>query len=284
MVVIYADILLALNWWVDFLLLIGVARVAGVGVRPWRLVLGAGVGALFSGLLFLPALPALVSLLAKFFAALIMVSVTFGFCRRRRFAKLLALLFGISAGFSGLCSAAYFFVGPQNLYVFNGVVYYAVSPWLLIGLTLLCYGFLTLLERIARRRAPIGHSYCLHLTHDNRSITVKCLYDSGNHLVEPFSNRPVVVVERAQLELLLYVPEDCAELPPNGLWRVVPFDSLGGGGLLPAFSPHRIAVLTEHGEKLLHDCYVAVCDHLGHGEYQGLLGSALGEQLCKESD
>lgn len=277
--VIYADILLAVNWWIDFLLLLGVQRACGIGARSWRLVLGAFVGALSSGLLLLPTLPVWLSLAAKLVAAALMVLAAFGWHDRRRFGKALLLLFGLSAGLSGVCSALYYFAAPRDFYVFNGVVYYDVSPWLLIGLTLVCYGVLTVIERVSRRRAPQGHSFTVRVTHGERMIRVRCLYDSGNHLTEPFSNRPVMIVERATLEMLLPVPQGVEALPPDGVWRVVPFDSLGGNGLMPAFKPQSVAVITKNGERELTDCYVAVCERLGRGEYQGLIGSALGDRL-----
>ena len=63
----------------------------------------------------------------------------------------------------------------------------------------------------------------------------------------------------------------------DGGWRLIPYDTLGGGGLLPAFIPAEAAVLTRHGALSLPPCYVAVCERLGRGEYSGLMGSALGE-------
>lgn len=277
--ILYADILLAVNWWVDFLVLLGVRRFMGIGARPWRLVLGALVGALFSFVLFLPPMAAWLSLALKLLAAAVMVLISFGWHSRRRYIKALFLLFGLSAGLSGLCSALYYFAAPRDLFVINGVVYYNVSPWLLIGLTVVCYGVLWAVELIARRRAPQGRDFTVRVHYDGRSVSAKCLYDSGNHLTEPFSNRPVLVLERAVLEGLLTLPEDVEDLPPNGMWRVVPFDSLGGGGLLPAFSPDSAVALTPQGERSLGECYVAVCGRLGREEYEGLIGSALGDRL-----
>lgn len=277
--VIYADVLLAVNWWVDFLLLLAVRRFLSVGARPWRLIVGAFLGGVFSFSLFLPPLAVWLSLLLKLVAAGLMILMAFGWRDRRRFLKALLLLFGLSAGLSGLCSALYYFAAPHDLVVFNGVVYYAVSPWLLLGLTVLCYGVLWLFEMVMRRRAPREMEFKIRVRHGGRTASFNCLYDSGNHLTEPFSNRAVIVVQRSALEGLLPLPESAEELPPNGQWRVVPFDTLGGGGLLPAFVPDAIVVVTSHGECPLGDCYVAVCERLGRGDYEGLIGSALGDQL-----
>lgn len=277
--IVYADILLAVNWWIDYLLLLGVRHVLGLGVRAWRLVLGGLFGSLFSLVLLLPPLPALVSLLIKLAAAALMVIIAFGWQNRRRYIRALLLLFGLSAGLSGLCSALYHFAAPRDLSVVNGVVYYAVSPWLLLTLTVVCYVLMWAFERVMRRRAPARRDFVVRVRSGDRSVMVKCLYDSGNHLTEPFSNRPVLVLERAAVEGLLLIPEDVEDLPPNGVWRVVPYNTLSGGGLLPAFLPDSIVVLTECGERVIDDCYVAVCPRLGHGEYEGLIGSSLGDQL-----
>ncbi len=277
--IVYADILLAVNWWIDYLLLLGVRHALGIGVRAWRLVLGGFVGALFSFTLLLPPLPAWLSLLLKLAAAALMVFVTFGWHSRRRYIRALLLLFGLSAGLSGLCSALYHFAAPRDLTVVNGVVYYAVSPWLLLALTVACYVLMWVFEWVMRRRAPARHDFAVRVHSGGRSVSAKCLYDSGNHLTEPFSNRPVLVIERAAVEGLLPIPEDVDNLPPNGMWRVVPYNTLSGGGLLPAFLPDSIVVLTEHGERVIDDCYVAVCPRLGCGEYEGLIGSSLGDRL-----
>ncbi len=273
--VIYADILLAVNWWIDFLLLIGVGRFIGIFAHVWRIIIASFVGGLFSVLLFFPALPAWATLLLKIVSAAIMVFIAFGKCTGHQFVKILSVLFGISAGLAGLCSALYFYIAPPKLYVYNGVVYYAASPWLLLGLTLLCYGLLRVIEYINRRRAPLHKDYIVTIVYQNHSITIHCLYDSGNHLVEPFSNQPVILVERSSVSRLLCVPEQLTSLPLNGLWRVIPFNSIGGDGLLPAFRPDALSI----ADKPITNCYIAVCNRLGRGEYQGLIGTALGNYL-----
>lgn len=277
---VYADILLALNWWIDYLLLLGVRRRLGGGARPWRLAVGALVGALTCFVLFLPAFSVWLDLAVKLAAALLMVLVAFRWQGWRECFRRVLILFVLSAGLAGLCGAVYFFVAPEGFYVFNGVVYYSVPPLLLVGFTVLCYGILWLSDVLFQRRAPAGHTFRLRLTVGEKQTEFPCLYDSGNHLVEPFSGYPVLVVEREVAEQLLTVPPT-EELPVNGGWRLIPYDTVAGGGLLPAFIPTSIAVVSPKAEVLLGDCYVAVCDRLGRGEYRGLIGTALGEELTK---
>lgn len=278
--ILYVDILLAVNWWIDYLLLLGVQRLTGAESRRWRLPLGALTGAAAALTVFLPPLPAVLSLLVKLPAAAAMVLIGFCWSGRRAFVRRLLWLFSLSAALAGVCGALYFFVAPAGFYVFNGVVYYSVPPLLLVGLTVLCYAALWLVERVLRRRAPVQHSFTVTVYREGQAATLSCLYDSGNHLTEPFSGRPVLVAERAALAALGQLPQGAEQLSRAGPgWRLIPFESLGGEGVLPAFLPQRITVRRAGKEQPLPPCYVAVCERLGRGEYRGLLGSALAEEL-----
>ncbi len=276
--IIYVDILLAVNGWVDFLLLLFVRRLAATGTSGRRLVWGAAVGALSSLLLLLPALPVWVTAPCKLVTAALMVWVSFPWEGVRLFCRRLLLLFGVSAGLAGLCGALHFYVAPVGLYVFNGQIYYAVKPLWLVGLTAVCYGLMRVWDWWVRRRAPGGREYAVTITVFGQSVTVPCLYDSGNHLTEPFSGCPVVVVERGAVAGLLPLPT-VEQLPADGRWRLIPYDSLGGSGVLPAFIPDGLTVRPPSDHRPLPRCYVAVCDRLGRGEYRGLLGSALSDYL-----
>ena len=278
--VIYIDILLALNWWVDFLLLLGVRRAMGGGGKPWRLAVGALVGALSCLVLFLPPISVVFSLLLRLFAAALMVTVAFRCYSWRDWSRRVGLLFAFSAGLAGLCGGLYFFVAPQGFYVFNGVVYYSVPPLLLVALTVVCYGLLWLGEQLLRRRAPKEHVFRVRLTHPGGTVTFLCLYDSGNHLVEPFSGKPVLVVDRQVAAELFSVVPSASDLPAG--WRLIPYNTLGGDGLLPAFVPGSATVFSGGAEHPLPPCYVAVCPRLGRGEYQGLMGATMAENLARK--
>ena len=279
--VIYIDILFALNWWIDFLLLLGVRRATGGSGQSWRLAVGALVGAVSCLVLFLPPLSVWVSLLIRLAAAVLMVAVAFG-CRTRGWIRRVVVLFALSAGLAGICGALYFFVAPAGFYVFNGVVYYSVPSLLLVALTVVCYGLLWLFEQVLRRRAPREYLFRVGLTYADRCVTFSCLYDSGNHLIEPFSGKGVLVVERQVAEALLTAIPSVADLPTG--WRLIPYNTLGGDGLLPAFLPTSATVWIHGREYALPSCYVAVCDGLGRGEYQGLMGADMAENLARKGD
>lgn len=282
--VIYADVLLAVNWWVDFLLLTLLRRLTGARARGWRLALGAFCGGLTAFVLLLPPLPVWLSLLCKAAGAVLMVLIAFPPESGRCFLRRILWLFALSAGLAGLCEGLYYFFAPPGIYVSNGVVYYRISPLLLVGLTVLCYGILCLISRRMRRAAPQRHRYTVSVSNRGRTVTLPCLYDSGNHLVEPFSGAPIIVMEKNAVSSILPDGLDEAHLPAAPGWRMIPFSSLGGQGLLPAFRPERVTVHSGRscdpsgqGDRLLPGCYIALSSTLLPEDYKGLLGNAAAE-------
>ncbi len=268
--VIYADILLAVNGWADYWLLRGVCRL-GDGKRGWRLAVGAAVGAVAGLTILLPPLPVWAQLAIKLLTAAAMVLCAFGYGGRGRFLRRLFWLFGLSAAFAGVCGALYFFAAPRGMYFLNGTVYFAVSPLMLVALTVVSYLVLLGAERLLRRRAPAGHSFDITAEREGKKAAFRCLYDSGNRLSEPFSGKPVLIAERDAVRALLP--------PPGKDWRYIPYRAVGEDGLLAAFAPTRVTVHTADGDRDLPPCYIAVCDRLGKENCQGLLSAALGNEL-----
>ena len=293
MPVIYIDVLLALNLWIDFILLLATARILRLPRRRWRMVLGALLGAATSCLIFLPDLPTAAATAVKLAAACVILLVAFPWRGRLPYIKAVVVFFVISTLFAGMAGALYFFAAPQGFYVVGGVVYYDVSPLTLVLLTVVSYGALCLYDRFTRKKASLGRDYRLLVTCGGRTAAVRALYDSGNSLTELFSGSPVAVVRRAALESVLPAEVREALRDPaafvsgeagagNGgaaaavrsRLRLVPFRSVGGDGLLPAFRPEHLTVVAENGaNRDATGAYVAVCEELGRGDYDALVGT-----------
>ena len=122
MTVVYIDILLALNLFIDYLLLCATARVLHLPVTRTRLILGALVGAVSSLVILLPPLGAVMSILYKLGGALLMVPVAFRIRSFASFCKAVLALFVISALFAGICNGLYLLTAPRGVVVQSGVV------------------------------------------------------------------------------------------------------------------------------------------------------------------
>lgn len=302
MPVIYLDVLLVLNLWIDFLLLLATARVLRLPRRRGRLILGAAIGAASSCLLFLPPLSAWLTTLLKFAAAALILLAAFPWRGGWPYLKSVTVFFVISTVFAGLAAALWFFAAPQGFYVVNGVVYYDVDALMLVALTVVSYGIVCVFDRFTRKKAPIGSEYRLTVAGSGEPLEIRALYDSGNRLTEPFSGSPVAVVEYRALEPILPPewrealrpgrdedgerspagpaqsarPPQSADQALRARLRLIPFRSVGGNGLLPAFQPPQLWLTDAGGvRREITGTYIAVCDQLGRGDYQALIGADL---------
>ncbi len=279
---IYMDVLVALNWFLDYALLCGTARLLHIACKRRRLVLGSLCGALLSAVLVLPTLPRAVALPLRLLSAVPVVWTAFGRSPVKRFLARLAAFFLLSTALAGVVLAAVFWLAPKGLRVINGVVYYDVPPLLLALLTVLFYGILCLYERGSRLRR-FGGEYRLRLRDGGGERELRALYDSGNRLVESFSGRPVIVADRSAVLPLLTEEQrqwlsfaDGTDVPsgmPPGRFRLIPFDSVGGKGLLPAFCPAEAVLTAGKRRRDITGVYIALSDRLGRGGCEALLGA-----------
>lgn len=283
MPVIYIDVLLILNVWVDFLLLSATARLRRLPVKRWRLLLGAICGAAGSCLLFLPPLSVWAALLLRAIGTVLLVLISFPVSSRRVFSRNLLTFLVLSAAFSGLMTMLWYLAAPDGFLVVNGVVYYDAPAGALIVGTAFSYAVICLFEYCFRRRAPKNRQYQLRLRHQGKTLVCSCLYDSGSTLREPFSGRPAVVMDRAAAEGVLPTewPPETASLSADR-FRFVPFQTLNGEGLLPAFQPEQMAIIGSDGSaRDITGSYLAICDSLGDGEYTALVGTDIGDLITE---
>ena len=189
MTVVYVDLLWLLNFVANHLLLLGAGRLAGAGLRRWRIALGAALGALYAVALFLPGLGWLSALPCKLAVAVVMVLCAYG--GEVRLWRVLGLFFAASAALAGAV-LGFEWLGNTTLTLQSGVLYTQMDLRLLLVVFLACYFvFSLLLRRLgAHTGAELVH---MELTFPQRVVSMTALHDTGLSLADPVTNRPVVV-------------------------------------------------------------------------------------------
>ncbi len=276
--VVYLDVLFAVNALMDSVTLLAAARLGGVQVRKGRLffasVLGGGYAAAGA------VQPVLTLFPLRLLAGLGLCAAAFA--GERCFARLCALYGVVAASFAGMAAAlgaaggrrlllpaGYYFAVPLRVLVLAAAVGYAVSGLLLRGDA----GHGVLHREVETLTIRFGTAEC----------AVRVLHDTGNELTEPLSGRPVIVLERKTAEHLLGVSltgEDAAaQLSALPEWiaarcGLVPFRAVGTeGGLLLYFRPDEV----RYSDGTALDCVCAVSAvPIGRGAYEGLIGVGKG--------
>ena len=282
MPVIYLDVLIVLNWFLDYLLLSLTARILRVPVRRRRLVLGALVGGLCACQILLDV-PMPLSLLLNLAGAALMVLAAFSWHTPAAFGKRLFVLYAVSALLAGCVSVLWRVTGSERFLSHNGVIYCDISPLLLTAFSLVSYAAIRLYDRFTHKHAPAGREYEVTIDDGCGTCTCRALYDTGLHLREPFSGSPVVVVRRETVQPFLSFPlsealhgggavglaqRHCTRL------RLIPYRTVSGEGLLPAFAPARVTLRALGGSvRDITGVYIALSDEPDRGDYTALVGS-----------
>ena len=253
---VYVDLVMVLNFLVDFLLILGANSLSGFPPGYGRAVLAAAVGGIYGGVCLLPGFSFLGNSFWRLVFLGVMAVAAFGFDRSalRRgvlFAVLSMALGGIALGLNQKGTAALIAAAA--------------------ALSLLCaVGF--------RTNAP-GRKYGrVELRLGNRKRAVTALHDTGNTLRDPVSGAPVLVVGAdVAWDLLGLTPAQLATpietmLQVPGL-RLVPYRSVGQpGGMLLAVKMDEVRL---DGKKW--DCIVAFApQNLGNDGYEALAGGMTG--------
>lgn len=171
---------------------------------------------------------------------------------------------------------------------YNGVLAFVNLPvhWLLVGFISVSIASLIGVSWFRRHLHKIHYSVPVVINFGGRRIVAKALVDTGNHLRDPLTNTPVIIVEKALFKNIL---PKYPEMPGHnweevasqfkGTWwearvRLLPFHSVGASkGLLLGFMSDGIYIELDH--QTIYRPKVVVGVYHGtlsqEGQYQALL-------------
>lgn len=281
--VIYIDVLAAVNLAMDYLLLAATARLASIAVSRVRLLAGAALGAGYAVLSVLPGLHFLALLPVWLMVGGGMAMIAFGRRDKASMIRLILLFYLVAC----VCAGAAFALSMiSGVPLMAGGGYYLSVPLRVVvvagALCWVCTGFI--FRGQAGAVAQGGET--VELSFAGRETAVFLRVDSGNDLCEPVSGRPVMILTRQAAAKVL--PSEVAAglaslradnaavvmqaIPQRwqGRFRLLPYRVLGhSGGLLLAFRPDHVM---RHGREWA--AYAAIGTEVSVGAgYEGLIGS-----------
>ena len=253
--VIYLDLVMLLNFLVDFFLLLGTNRLAGFPAGAWRCAGAALVGALYSGACLLPGMHFLGNILWRCVSLGLLGTLAFGIHPSALKRTGIFLLLTMAMGGIAQCMGRGDFLS-------------------LVLCALVCL----LLSAVSFGGQVGGREYVpLQISLEGRTVNLIALKDTGNTLRDPVTGEPVLVIAgdiASRLtglteEQLQHPLETIAAQPLSGL-RLIPYHSIGNGGsflLAKRFS--EVAVAGVRKSALV----AFAAEGLGKGEvYQALTG------------
>ena len=275
---VYIDVLIFINMFVNFFILRLSAALCHERPRAGRLLLSSFIGALFSLYILLPLNDVFTQTAVKLVTSAVVVILAFPFAGFKPFLRRLAVFFAASFLYAGFMLAVWYLLKPNGMAVNNGVVYFNVSPLLLIGITLITYFVLMLLRTASQRRLPQVQACRLWITVGDKTVVANAVVDTGNTLTDCTDGAPVFILEKALAGRLLgFVPEILnfgqAENLPG--FRLVPFSTVGGSGMMVGFKPDRVEAELLQKRYTVQGVTLAVSNERLGGEYDLVIGPDL---------
>lgn len=254
---VYIDVLITVNIFIDFFIILCTKKFLHLGTSYRRMILGSLLGGIFSLAALLPELPLGINIIFDVASAAAIVFASFGKCSVKSYIKRIAVYFIISFSFCGIMIFIYTAFKPKGLEIYNDTVYFNISPIVLIILTLACYYILKLIKRLTK--GVCGGGICnVEINLSEKSAAFSAKIDSGCNVKEPFSGDYVIIVEENMLE-------GC--LPDEKNMRIIPFNSLGGDGIIKGFKPDKTKI---NGAEI-NDVYIGICKNVIKGDIRALI-------------
>ncbi|MDD2211977.1 MAG: sigma-E processing peptidase SpoIIGA [Clostridia bacterium] len=290
---VYLDIILLVNFMMDFFILWVTGKAANLPIKLTRLMWGAVLGALYSLVILLPEWSVFSSFFAKNVCAVIMVGVAYRPQSVGKFVRTLAYMYLLSFTMGGAVFAAVSLTdtAPGYIQAWNGmgILWGIHYLWLAIGVVValfLGYSGLSCLRKSWLQQQLLNS---LTIYFQKQKIVVPALLDTGNQLTDPLTKKPVIVVESEALEKVLpkeilqkiseedsEISELLASLEEN--WaarlRVIPFNSVGKRhGLMIGFRPDLIVIKNRRKEIITSDVVLGLVNKSlsREGQYRALL-------------
>lgn len=255
---IYIDVLIAVNIYIDFFLIICTKKFLHIKIKLKRLILGSVIGGILSLSALLPKMIFGVNIIFDVVGACVIVFSSFGKCKSKEFIKRVCTYFSFSFSFCGIMIGLYTSFKPKGMAIYNDVVYFNISPVLLIILTLACYYILYFLKRLTK--GVSGASTCnIEVLIGSSWFTFKSKIDTGCNLKEPFSGNYVIVAERKILN---------DYRPDAKQTRAIPFETIGGTGIIFGFKPKRLKI---NEKEFDNNIYIGICDNVINGDIKSII-------------
>lgn len=224
---IYIDLVLFINFAIDFNLLLALNILLKRGKKLRRILLGAIFGSLSIFLLFF-SLNSLTLFLFKVLISIMMILITFGYKDFQTFKDNLGYLYILSIILGG----GLYLINNQLGYKSSGLLFisedYSVNLILVLILTpTLLYLYIKEMKKI---KLNYSKYYKVSIFLNDSTINLTAFLDTGNKLTCPITNKPIILVEKYLIK--------------NNTNKIiyVPYNSLNNHNLLKCIKPNYIVV------------------------------------------
>lgn len=290
---IYLDVLILLNLFVTYFLLLSVQKMLRLGSSPKRIWAASCLGGICSMTILLPEMPAWLLQGEKVGISLLLTGLAFGIRPWQRLVKTTLCFYGVNFVFAGVMFAIWYTLSPTGMVLRNGSVYFQISAVVLAVSTIFSYLLLQLVSCFRGKAVPKEQRVQLKIKFRGNEVLLPGLVDTGNRLCDILTGLPVVICELDALsplfpkEILPHLKDlSLYQIEPNSwkrVFRLIPLHTVGGQSTTIVFQPDEFVVLGPYPES--KKALIGISPHplSEDRSFCALLGSQLTEQQASLS-
>lgn len=253
---IYIDLVLIINFFIDFLLLYAISKILKKIVKLKRLLLGSFIGSLSVIFIFFN-LNSLELTIYKIILSMLIIISTFGL---REFKKTMFYFYLLSIILGGtlhlinsITNINMFYSKVNNPYLFNFIV-------LIISIPLIITIYL---KEHKDLKINISNKYIIEIEVNNNRYNLEAILDTGNTLKDPYNNKPIILIDK--------------ELEHKKNVIYVPYKALNTEGIIKCFTPDKIII----NNKEFKNCLIGISkDKFSLSGVSCILPNKFKEDLC----
>ncbi|MBS4535404.1 sigma-E processing peptidase SpoIIGA [Clostridium sp. D2Q-14] len=269
---VYAEYLLIENFIINYIILYVTKRFTRPDTSNIRLFISAFLGAIYTLLVFVPGLYFMSNVIAKISISVLIVVIAYNPIKFKSFVKLFTTFYTVSFVFAG-GSFALFYLTNSKIYFGKGIFYIkdinGFNPiFLIAGIVISLLFFKIAFQYIYAKFKKQDMYINLTIRLQNKKAELKGIVDTGNSLMDPITNIPVIIVEFSAIKKILpnTIQEIFSKYNEDDLniiseimykenemikFRLIPFKSIGkDNGMLLGFKPDEVILDTNEDKKI----------------------------------
>lgn len=291
--VIYLDVVLAINFIMNLAILWLVKLILKLRSKRFRFIMAAFLGNFFLVDMFFLNGEFSNTIPGKIVASVLMVLAAFYPMTLSEFLRALSLFYFVSFMVGGGAFAVFYLINTNDAFSQGLLVNNISVPWwiLLVSFTFLFAFFRLVWSMISRRLLTNSLVVPVTVCIAGEQLRIRALIDTGNDLKDPVSGSPVMIVEYSAVEQFLpdeikqcvkgEVIENLEELEQSVLhsqWarriRIIPFTSIGKNkGIMTGLKADRVYIWLDGKVYEADNVVLGICNRALSpcGDYEALL-------------
>lgn len=255
---IYLDVALITNTVVTLLCLEMTARIVHRTIINKRAFIASSIGGLTCVLIVFQANSYPVAVIITVIKLLSFPLITAIAFKSKSIADLIrntAIFFVANLVYMGIVLIIWELSDTKIIYIRNYTIYFNVSLLKITIAVIITYFLLTLID-ILRNLSSRCDKFSATYSCGNYRLSIPAIADTGNKLCDCFTSTPVVIFYCD--DLYFHFDLDSPEALAVGKFRLIPFDTINGGGLIPVTYGGKVEISDEKTKYTDLRCCVGI--------------------------